>query len=98
MTSTGQIYLLIVGALTFGTALLGFIASLRNSRTLKAATGQIQEVHVLVNSQLGLVTARVSQLVNTLEHAGVAVPPNPAGEGGTDPGQNERLYHPPEPG
>ena len=78
-----QVVILVVALLTFGTALLGFLTGARNSRRLATATGQIQEVHVLVNSQLTAVTARVSQLVNSMEHAGVAVPPNQNGEGGT---------------
>jgi hypothetical protein len=81
--TTAQLLILVVAMLTFGTATLGFLTSVRNSRRLATATGQIQEVHVLVNSQLTAVTARVSQLVNAMEHAGVAVPPNQNGEGGT---------------
>ena len=65
--------------LTFLTALIGFVVSLR----------KIQAVHVLVNSQLHEVLARVTQLTGTLEAAGVDVPDPPAhGEAG------ERLAPP----
>jgi hypothetical protein len=63
---------LATGMVTFLTALIGFVVSLR----------KIQAVHVLVNAQLHDVLARVAQLTGTLEDAGVAVPPKPgAGEG-----------------
>jgi hypothetical protein len=38
---------------------------------------KVQEVHVLVNSQLSAVVARVTQLTDTLKHAEVDVPPPP---------------------
>ena len=53
--------------ITFATTLVGFLQSLRNSR-------KISEVHVLVNSQLAAVLARVTQLTGTLTDAGLDVP------------------------
>lgn len=38
---------------------------------------KVQQVHVLVNSQLSTVLARVTQLTGSLEKAGVEVPPKP---------------------
>ncbi len=55
---------------TFLTAVLGLVASLRNHK-------KIDEVHVLVNSQLQAVLTRVTQLTGALETAGVDVPPEP---------------------
>lgn len=54
-------------ALTFATTVVGFLQSLRNTR-------KISEVHVLVNSQLAAVLARVTQLTGTLTDAGMDVP------------------------
>jgi hypothetical protein len=61
--------------LSFITAVIGLL----NQRKIKDTAVKVQEVHVLVNSQLSAVVARVTQLVGTLEHAGVAVPPNQNG-------------------
>ncbi len=44
---------------------------------------KVQQVHVLVNSQLRTVLDRVDQLTGTLKDAGVTVPPRPGtGEAG----------------
>ena len=57
--------------ITFGTAIVGAVASLGNRR-------RINEVHVLVNSQLHTVLNRVDQLVGVLRAADVDVPDPPA--------------------
>jgi hypothetical protein len=44
---------------------------------------KITEIHVLVNSQLTAVIARVAQLRGTLEDAGVDVPEAPGETGGS---------------
>ena len=53
--------------LTFLTALVGFITTLRNQQ-------KIQEVHLLVNSQLDTVLKRVQQLTKALESSDTDVP------------------------
>ena len=66
-------------------ALTGFLANGRRIKETKRGVAdvedKVQEVHVLVNSQLQAVAARVTQLISVLEHAGVPVPPNRNGEG-----------------
>lgn len=52
---------------TFLTAVANLMSSLHNRR-------RIAEVHVLVNSQLEEVVARVGQLTHALEDANIAVP------------------------
>lgn len=64
---TDQVLVLAGLVITFATTLVGFLQSLRNSR-------KISEVHVLVNSQLAAVLARVTQLTGTLTDAGLDVP------------------------
>lgn len=64
---TDQALVLAGLVITFATTLVGFLQSLRNSR-------KISEVHVLVNSQLAAVLARVTQLTGTLTDAGMDVP------------------------
>lgn len=56
--------------ITFVTAIVGAAASVGNRK-------RINEVHVLVNSQLHDVLDRVTQLTVTLEGAGVDVPDPP---------------------
>lgn len=65
-----SITVLIGLALTFLTALLGYLQSRRNH-------AQISQVHVLVNSQMTAATARVVQLAGMLRDAGISVPPAP---------------------
>jgi hypothetical protein len=75
--------LLVVSALTFVTALLGFTQAIaaqhKTRQQVLSATGMVNdhvnEVHVLVNSQLTAALARISQLQTHLEAANVAVPP-----------------------
>jgi hypothetical protein len=65
-------WLVLAGILiTFGTAIVGAVASLGNRK-------RINEVHVLVNSQLHTVLNRVDQLVGVLRAADVDVPDPPA--------------------
>jgi hypothetical protein len=74
-------YLVLAGVLvTFLTAVLGFLAT---RQKIGEVEHKAEEIHVLVNSQLQAVVARVSQLIDALEHAGVAVPPNKNGAGGS---------------
>jgi len=54
---------------TFLTALIGWWST----------RSKIQQVHVLVNSQLKTVLDRVDQLTGTLHGAGIEIPPAPAG-------------------
>jgi hypothetical protein len=56
--------------LTFATAVVGAWQTWLNRQ-------KIQEVHVLVNSQLSAVVARVDQLTKKLRDAGVDVPGKP---------------------
>lgn len=52
---------------TFLTALVNFLSAIRSRK-------RIEEVHILVNSQLDAVVHRVAQLTEALEAADVAVP------------------------
>ena len=64
-------------------ALLGFMTA-----WIGRKNGQkVEQVHILVNSQMKATLSRVTQLIETLEHAGVAVPPNR--NGGPVPGVPE---------
>jgi len=73
-----QSYLVLAGiVLTFLTALVGWLSSRGNAKKLTKQTGQLAEVHVLVNSRLKTVVERVDQLVTTLQVAGVPVPDPP---------------------
>jgi hypothetical protein len=65
-----QWYVLAGLILTFLTSLVGWLQSRRN-------TSRIGDVHVLVNSNLKAMTARVAQLTGALEKAGTEVPPEP---------------------
>ena len=67
-------FVLIGLVLTFGTAVLGFLQSKRN-------TAKIGEVHVLVNSQLTAMMKRVDQLTGVLQGAGLEVPKRLTAEG-----------------
>lgn len=71
----------VIGALIVMMGFASAVIGLLNQRKIKATAATVQEVHVLVNSQLQAVVARVTQLVDALEHAGVAVPPNRNGAG-----------------
>jgi hypothetical protein len=69
---------LVTALLTFLTAVVGFAVALR----------KIQAVHVLVNSnltqvmaKLGIETDRTAQLKDALKDAGVEVPPKPDPDG-----------------
>jgi len=55
---------------TFLTTLVGYLQSRRNTK-------KIGQVHVLVNSQLNTVLARVAQLSKALTDSGTDVPPAP---------------------
>jgi uncharacterized membrane protein len=68
--------------LTFLTALLGFIVSLRNARKLEGNARRLEDVHVLVDGnlsavmlRLGIETARSDQLATDLADAGLPVTP-----------------------
>jgi hypothetical protein len=75
-------YFVLAGVvLTFITALLAFFTARQGKAKVTEVAGTVQEVHVLVNSQLQAVVARVTQLITAMEKAGVAVPPNMNGEG-----------------
>lgn len=62
-------------ALTFLTALLGYLQSRRNHGKIAENSRQLGEVHVLVNSRLTAVIDRVTVLTAALSDAGVQVPP-----------------------
>jgi hypothetical protein len=57
--------------ITFATSVVGFVSTRR----------KVQEVHVLVNSQLHDVLERVDQLKATLAAAGVDIPDKPSPSG-----------------
>ena len=71
---------LAVAVLTFGTALLAFITSLRASRKLDDQGGTLSEIQVHVNGRLDSLSERVEQLVIALVKAGEPVPPDPNGK------------------
>ena len=60
--------------LSLATAVIGLVTA---RRTAKNAAVKIQEVHVLVNSQLSTVMGRVDQLTKALNSAGVDIPTDP---------------------
>lgn len=62
----------VVAVATLITALLGIAGLFR----------KVKEIHVLVNSQLSQMMARVEQLTKAMEAAGMQVPPRP-GDGDT---------------
>jgi hypothetical protein len=70
--------------ITFGTSLLGFLTAVVGFLILFK---KVQQVHVLVNSNLTKVMARLgieqersTQLHDTLASAGVEIPPRPSQE------------------
>jgi hypothetical protein len=77
-------YLVLAGIIL--TALPGWLKGRQNA-------DKIAEVHVLVNAQLSAVVSRVAQLVSTLEHAGVPMPPI-EGEPGTAQAPAEAMTPP----
>ena len=58
---------LVTGLVAFGTALVGFLTVLK----------RIKEVHVIVNSRMTTVLARVDQLTEALEGSNTDVPEDP---------------------
>jgi hypothetical protein len=76
----------VLAVIASAAVVLGFITALLGL----GARRRIQEVHVLVNSQLSGVVARVAQLTAAMQAAGLDVPPAspPAtgGEAGERPG------------
>lgn len=64
----------VIGAVFSGLALLQASRAKTGVDTVKA---DVQQVHVLVNSQLTAVVGRVAQLTETLSAAGVEIPPEP---------------------
>jgi len=68
---------LAVALLTFGTALLAFITSLRASRKLDGQGGTLSAIQVRVDGRLDSLLERVEQLVIALVKAGEPVPPDP---------------------
>lgn len=66
-----------VAVLTFGTALLAFITSLRASRKLDGQGGTLSAIQVRVDGRLDSLLERVEQLVIALVKAGEPVPPDP---------------------
>ena len=71
---------LAVAVLTFGTALLAFITSLRASRKLDDQSGTLSAIQVHVDGRLDSLSERVEQLVIALVRAGEPVPPDPNGK------------------
>lgn len=63
--------------LTFATVVLTFFQTLKSKAETKDNGHKIDEVHVLVNSQLTAVLARVIQLTKVLNEEGVRVPDPP---------------------
>jgi light-regulated signal transduction histidine kinase (bacteriophytochrome) len=75
----------VIAILTVIGLVLAIVGSAANLFRLTRTNKKIQEVHVLVNSQLSTVLARVTQLTATLEKSDTEVPPYPPGE---EPGAN----------
>jgi hypothetical protein len=73
--------LAVVAALAVAMGMVTAVIGLVNQHKITDTRVKVQEVHVLVNSQLQAVVARVSQLIEAMEKAGVAVPPNKNGAG-----------------
>ena len=71
---------LAVAVLTFGTALLAFITSLRASRKLDDQSSTLSVIQVQVDGRLDSLSERVEQLVIALVRAGEPVPPDPNGK------------------
>lgn len=63
--------------LTFIGLVLAVAVSAATLYRLIRTDGKLDEVHVLVNSQLAAVLARVAQLTLTIEKADIEVPPEP---------------------
>jgi hypothetical protein len=70
-----QVIIVIIAALSAIAACVTAAASLRASLRNHDA---LKEIHILVNNRLDRVLQRVDQLTQTLEHADVVVPPDPA--------------------
>jgi len=68
---------LAAAVLTFGTALLAFLASVRNSRKLDSQRGTLDQIQISVNGRVDTLLARIEQLTATLTAAGEDVPPTP---------------------
>ena len=71
---------LAVAVLTFGTALLAFITSLRASRKLDDQSSTLSVIQVQVDGRLDSLSEREEQLVIALVRAGEPVPPDPNGK------------------
>lgn len=67
----------VLALLTGLTALAGALAGVL--RALRLLRRDVKQVHVLVNKTHDDTTQRVAQLTATIQKAGVAVPPDPAG-------------------
>jgi len=65
--------------LTFLAALFAFLQSRTAKQQSRANGDQIEDVHKLVNSQHTETLDRVDQLKETLNAAGVDIPPSPPG-------------------
>lgn len=71
---------MVVSILTITGLVLAIAVSVMTLIRLFRTERKIQEVHVLVNSQLSKVLARVTQLTSTLEEADIEVPESPENE------------------
>jgi hydrogenase-4 membrane subunit HyfE len=72
LTVQGAVSITAAAAALFALAVLLILAEMHR---------EVRKVHTLVNSQRDLLLARIDQLINTLEAAGVSVP---AGKGAVD--------------
>jgi hypothetical protein len=71
---------MVVSILTITGLVLAIAVSVMTLIRLFRTERKIQEVHVLVNSQLSKVLARVTQLTSTLEEADIEIPESPEDE------------------
>jgi hypothetical protein len=62
-----EYFALATALITFITAIIGYFA----------LRGKMTEIHVLVNSRLSWVVARVTQLTDVLNDHGIAIPDDP---------------------
>lgn len=69
---------LLIGVGSFGAFVVGVLSVLKgrqNGGKLDDAREHLQEIHILVNSQLTSALLRVDQLVTSMQHANVEIPP-----------------------
>jgi sensor domain CHASE-containing protein len=63
--------------MTAAVVLITAVATWRINQRSKELTRAVQEVHVIVNSRMTAVLARVEQLTNALETSDTAIPVDP---------------------